>query len=586
MNTIARIVLAVGAAGLLSAGLSKALPLCAQEPEDTQKKSPRKKAERLLEKGLSSQGEEALTAFTAAYEADSTFADPLLHRAREYMRRGEFHKALRDLNQALLLKPNFPEALLERATLRYDYGGEKKQSFDDFKRLFENAASPKQGKFALGMMYLIRAKYDQAIEHFTAVLEDRDPLAQAYERRARSYILNNQTEKAVPDIEKALEIHPGDPLALLTLGRIQARQKKNQEALETLTNAIGKFPQWSVLWHARARLKTALEDQEGALGDFAESLKRDPNRAAVYLDRASLYAKANKRQQAIQDYTLALRADPERHDAYLRRARLFLREGDYAQAIVDCDSLLGLVAGTPEATKAAKLKKLAERRQRREDRVPQTAPEWLDRALSYLADKQYKRAERDCRKAIDLEPKNPTAYYRLASVFAVQKKFEETEENLRKAIEHGMAAYSLTARDLYFKEFRKADRFKAFRDTLALTTAEDYSTRGLEYHTEKVYGKAEADYLEALKLNPPDALRSTLLYNLACAYSLESRADEAIERLKQSIEAGFRDFKHMQKDKDLDHIRDDPRYKELIEAGQKEKAAATPPATSPGTPGK
>lgn len=55
-------------------------------------------------------------------------------------------------------------------------------------------------------------------------------------------------------------------------------------------------------------------------------------------------------------------------------------------------------------------------------------------------------------------------------------------------------------------------------------------------------------------------------YNLACSYSLLKMPDQSLEALKKAIQLGYRDFSFMQKDPDLDFIRKDPRFKEILSA--------------------
>ena len=54
-------------------------------------------------------------------------------------------------------------------------------------------------------------------------------------------------------------------------------------------------------------------------------------------------------------------------------------------------------------------------------------------------------------------------------------------------------------------------------------------------------------------------------YNLACAYSLKKETDLAIEALEKAIEKGFDDVNQIEGDSDMDAIRDDERFKKLME---------------------
>jgi tetratricopeptide (TPR) repeat protein len=56
-------------------------------------------------------------------------------------------------------------------------------------------------------------------------------------------------------------------------------------------------------------------------------------------------------------------------------------------------------------------------------------------------------------------------------------------------------------------------------------------------------------------------------YNLACSYSLLGNVDEAIAALEAAISLGYRDFEFLLRDRDLDPIREDARFKRLVERG-------------------
>jgi tetratricopeptide (TPR) repeat protein len=56
----------------------------------------------------------------------------------------------------------------------------------------------------------------------------------------------------------------------------------------------------------------------------------------------------------------------------------------------------------------------------------------------------------------------------------------------------------------------------------------------------------------------------TAHYNLACRYALLKQADMALGSLRKAIELGYRDFLFMEKDRDLESIRKDPRFRQLV----------------------
>jgi tetratricopeptide (TPR) repeat protein len=64
-----------------------------------------------------------------------------------------------------------------------------------------------------------------------------------------------------------------------------------------------------------------------------------------------------------------------------------------------------------------------------------------------------------------------------------------------------------------------------------------------------------------VQLRPSDPLAH---YNLACSYALLKRPDQAIKTLRRAVELGYRDFRYMKEDRDLDSIRHDPRFRQLL----------------------
>ena len=98
---------------------------------------------------------------------------------------------------------------------------------------------------------------------------------------------------------------------------------------------------------------------------------------------------------------------------------------------------------------------------------------------------------------------------------------------------------------------------------LATTPIQSSVNRG-EHGTIEIDGRY-ADGLAVDKrlvhLRPDDPLAH---YNLACSYALLKKNDLALKTLRYAIELGYRDFRYMREDRDLDSIRHDPRFRQLL----------------------
>ncbi len=134
---------------------------------------------------------------------------------------------------------------------------------------------------------------------------------------------------------------------------------------------------------------------------------------------------------------------------------------------------------------------------------------------------------------------------------------------------------------------------KHFKDESGKPPANQTPTRGmdqtqLDFELEFFQGilARHADYVEVLRalgqlltlksryaevmqidkrlvqLRPNDPLAH---YNLACSYALLKQANLSIKTLQRAVELGYRDFRYMREDRDLESIRHDPRFRKLIQ---------------------
>ncbi|MCJ7815588.1 MAG: hypothetical protein MUP31_06005 [Xanthomonadales bacterium] len=56
-----------------------------------------------------------------------------------------------------------------------------------------------------------------------------------------------------------------------------------------------------------------------------------------------------------------------------------------------------------------------------------------------------------------------------------------------------------------------------------------------------------------------------MLYNIACFFAMSGDADQSLDLLKRAVESGWGDRAWLETDSDLDFLREDPRFKALID---------------------
>ncbi|HHT9129836.1 MAG TPA: TPR end-of-group domain-containing protein [Candidatus Brocadiaceae bacterium] len=85
---------------------------------------------------------------------------------------------------------------------------------------------------------------------------------------------------------------------------------------------------------------------------------------------------------------------------------------------------------------------------------------------------------------------------------------------------------------------------------------------GNAYTANGMYEKGLMVDQKLSRLRPKDPM---VHYNLACSYALLKKIDTAFDALEKAITLGYKDVYHLEMDKDLAYLREDIRYRKLIE---------------------
>lgn len=118
-------------------------------------------------------------------------------------------------------------------------------------------------------------------------------------------------------------------------------------------------------------------------------------------------------------------------------------------------------------------------------------------------------------------------------------------------------------------ELRRQGKFeqaaKAFRTILEEQPNNDRAWLNLAIcvHSLKDYQGAIEIYTKAAKF---PRVRQTALYNTACAHALLGHSEPALESLEAAIEAGFSNASLIRNDSDLDSLREDKRFDEIVDS--------------------
>jgi serine/threonine protein kinase/Flp pilus assembly protein TadD len=252
-------------------------------------------------------------------------------------------------------------------------------------------------------------------------------------------------------------------------------------------------------------------------------------------------------------------------------ARAIVIDPQYARAyagVADCCSFLYMYWDSVEdnlnEAEAASRKAL--------ELDPELAEAHAAGGLAFALKKNFPEAQKEFEAAIRLDPKLYEAYY-----FYARTSFQSG--NLEKAAELYEKASRINPDDYQAVSLLVAVYYGLGRDAEAAAT-EKRALQLIEKHSERHPDDARALYLGAgilarlgdhaksyewaRRALASDPEETSILYNVACVYSLLGRTEDALGCLSKVMEHGTFFKNWAAKDSDLDSLRSDPRFIALI----------------------
>lgn len=167
-----------------------------------------------------------------------------------------------------------------------------------------------------GGYYLLQADYERAAEYYTRDIEREPQQANHYIARSLSYIWMMQKEKAIADIERALELAPDDPMALAMRADLFFLDKDYDAAFELISRARDLKPDWSPAHMDRGIILRDKGEYQLALADFDKAISLQADIPLYFIARSMAYFKLGNLDAAHKDQDIALQLSEK--DALIR----------------------------------------------------------------------------------------------------------------------------------------------------------------------------------------------------------------------------------------------------------------------------
>lgn len=231
---------------------------------------------------------------------------------------------------------NIRNQLIEYKKVLEQLKSESEYSFDDW---YLKATAERQ-----------KENYKQAIESYSSALRMQPGNLEVLFFRALSYSNNGNYEKAIKDYTKIIQSssetlvdhapvyhnRAGDYMAL----------NKNDEAISDLNKSIQLNPGNAALSYVvRGALMSEKKEYGKAIEDFTKAINIDSTNYEYFLNRGNAYGYINNVENAIKDYSKAANLNPKDGYIFVSLAGFLIISNEFEQALLNAQKAYPLLSG-------------------------------------------------------------------------------------------------------------------------------------------------------------------------------------------------------------------------------------------------
>jgi tetratricopeptide (TPR) repeat protein len=143
--------------------------------------------------------------------------------------------------------------------------------------------------------------------------------AELYLMRADSYRKTGETEKAITDINKYLEIYPENSAALSLAGKVEAKSGDNLQAIEYYSKNLKLHPNDPQCYIDRANSYFISKSWDNAINDYGMSLDLKPGDSDVWLNKGIALLNIGKKEDACHDFRKSFSLGNKRVTDYISK---------------------------------------------------------------------------------------------------------------------------------------------------------------------------------------------------------------------------------------------------------------------------
>lgn len=442
----------------------------------------------------------------------------------------------------------------------------------------------------VGRIYLIHAQYDSAQFYIRKALAKDPEDAVSRNSLGLYFRATGKLDSALITIKKALAVAKSElDVMYNNLGETYYLLKQYDSAVSAYESAINYGGTTELRLSRLGNSFQNLNQCDSAVFYYQKASMLNDRNEYLFMNMATCFKALGKTDSAISYYRKTLNINPEKKEVLYDLGILLMNKGEAKAASFLLKRFLLL---EPESKVAWVDLGLVYRSRVMYDSAVfcfqngkkyDPANRKLDGFIGYAFEKlkQYDSAIHYFQKALYLNPGDKDALLMIGTCLTMKGNYPGAIPYLKNAIQLGHQSGNTDfLLGLLYLEIKHTDSAiwfleKSYKDDInnaerqsALSKA--YTSKGDSTYKLKEYSLAINSYLKALEIGKDKMKgKSNLIYNISCCYSLQNDKPNTLRYLEESLNAGFNNFKHIESDKDLEWLWNDPDFQSLLKKFKK-----------------
>ncbi len=259
-------------------------------------------------------------------------ADDFLLQAGDKYKQGDYEGAIRDLDRAISLNPNYAYAYTNRGVAKANLG-QVEEAIADYNKALEldsNLASTYNNR---GVLRLNLGNRTDAMADFDAALRLNPKLLQAYNNRGKARSLQGDLSGAIQDYSEAIALNPNVAEVFNNRGNARSLQGDLSEAIKDYNEAIGLDPNLADAYYNRALAKSDLGQKEQAIADYSQAVALNNGYWQAMNNIGLIKYEMGQRQEAVQQWQQAVTVAANELEPRFALAVALYSQGNQDQSI-------------------------------------------------------------------------------------------------------------------------------------------------------------------------------------------------------------------------------------------------------------